>query len=370
MELSELIWFLPWLFIFSNSLILGLLFITVKSKNKRANIYLGFFLWSIVVQIFNDFLSEFSIEEEFGYSLFVIEPFLFGLPLLFFYLLATINKEIKKWHYLLFLPGIFHNVLLYTEGFFLEESSITIYEANVYLLEIILIVYAYIVLQNHCNSIVNFYSNLENKTLTWLKRIFALNILIHFLNISTFIFDLSNIEIIELSIDLSALGLTVFMIFWIAYNGFSQPEIFSQRHFLRNDENMSVERSNPNEVQKNNSEEDTIKFNKIKTQIQKEELFIDPKLNLNSLSEALDLKEKELSRLIKECSDVNFYQFVNSFRVEKFKKLLASKRAQQLSLLGLANEAGFPSKSTFYSVFKAFEGMTPKQYQESLNKSK
>ena len=65
----------------------------------------------------------------------------------------------------------------------------------------------------------------------------------------------------------------------------------------------------------------------------------------------------------------NFYHFTNQFRVKEFKKLLLSTKAKQLSLLGLAEEAGFYSKSIFYTVFKDAEGITPKQYQNQLKKS-
>ena len=387
----DLINFLVYVFVFSNAIVLSILFFCIESKNKKANTYLGLFLGSIVINIFNDFLSELSIEEEFGVSLFLFEPFLFSLPFLFLYLQATINKKIENWHYLLFIPGIIHNVLLFTNGLFLTENGTTNYEASIYFLEIALMVYAFRILQNHQKNLTDFYSDLNNKSLNWLKSIFALNILIHFLSISTFIFDLSHVEIVEYSIDTSALGLTVFMIFWIAYNGFSQPEIFKQRLFLATENNVSVGAANlavtqtiiwEKEIQKPVeiielkdkkepiiSETDLQQFNEIKEKIQEQELFINPKLNLRGLSEALGVKEKELSRLINECGKVNFYQFINEYRIEKFKQLLASSNAHHFTLLGLATEAGFSSKSTFYTAFKKLVGMTPKQYEKSIKKS-
>ena len=83
----------------------------------------------------------------------------------------------------------------------------------------------------------------------------------------------------------------------------------------------------------------------------------------------LEVKEKELSRLINECGDVNFYQFINKYRIEKFKELIQSPNAHHFTLLGLATEAGFSSKSTFYDAFKKMEGMTPKQFEKSLKQS-
>jgi len=75
MGATDFVNFLVSIFIFSNAIVLSILFFSIKSKNKKANIYLGLFLWSIVVNIFNDFLSELSIEEESGISLFIAFTF-------------------------------------------------------------------------------------------------------------------------------------------------------------------------------------------------------------------------------------------------------------------------------------------------------
>ena len=382
MEVYELIWILSAGFILSNSTVVGLVFLVAKSSNRRANIFLGLFFWSIAGNLLNDLLSEFQINEGLGVSLFIVEPFLFNLPLLFLYLLATINKEIRKWHFLLFLPGVLHNVLIHAGGLFLEEGVTTIFETIVYILEIVLLVYAYSLLQYHHKRIVHYYSDLENKTLTWLKSIFALNLLIHFLSISTFIVDLSHMEILEFAIDTFAIGLSLFMVFWTAYNGFSQPEIFKQ-HLSLTEQNLgSIEptrapslgehslRPEKNEPQFGGgkpmiSELDIQRFNAIKELIQEQELFTRPKLTLRDLSEAADLKEKELSRLINECGKINFYQLINGYRIEKFKALSETSTADELSIWGLAMEVGFNSKSAFYSAFKEHEGMTPFQYQKT-----
>lgn len=375
MEVSELIWILSAGFILSNSTVLGLVFLVAKSSNRRANIFLGLFFWSIAGNLLNDLLSEFQINEGLGVSLFIVEPFLLNLPLLFLYLLATMNKEIRTWHFLLFLPGVLHNVLIRAGGLFLEEGVTTIFETIVYFLEIVLLVYAYSLLQYHYKRIVNYYSDLENKTLTWLKSIFALNVLIHLLSISTFIGDLSHMEILEFSIDTFAIGLTLFMVFWTAYNGFSQPEIFKQHlslttHNLGSTETTILKKTRDVNLEKDViSELDIQRFNAIKELIQEQELFTKPKLTLRDLSEVADLKEKELSRLINECGQSNFYQLINGYRIEKFKALSETSKAYELSIWGLAMEVGFTSKSAFFSLFKEHEGMTPLQYQKTQKKS-
>jgi len=391
MGVEELIQVFINMFVLSNALLLSLLFLIVKSKNKKANVFLGIFLLSIAFQIFNDFIGELPIEEEFGISIFIIDPFLFALPILFFYLLTTINKRIENWHYLLFIPGIIHNLLLHFGGFLLSENWLSIYEPIFYFSEILLMVYAFRILQVHKKNISDFYSELEHKSLTWLKSIFMLVILMHLFNIVTVFFDLSNVEILELVVENVSFGLLVFIIIWIAYNGLSQPQIFLQPLFhkpknvtkngmpnLASRQKRTIEKniqSANEELQttgiedSNRSESDIQQFNIIRSQIQQQGLFTNPILNLRTLALELDLKEKELSRLINECGKVNFYQFINEYRIEKFKQLVQSSKFQQFSILGLASEAGFSSKSTFYAAFKKFEGMSPKQYENSIKKS-
>lgn len=142
MPAIELLEIIP-LLIFSNAIFLGLLFFTIPSGNKRANVYLGLFLWSIALSISNDIFGGMYIEEELDISSFLFEPFLFHLLFLVLYLYKTINKKIDKWYYFLFLPGIFHNILLNLESLSLPESSISIYEYTFYLLEIAIVIYAF-----------------------------------------------------------------------------------------------------------------------------------------------------------------------------------------------------------------------------------
>lgn len=121
MESNEWIVFSISVFVFANVLLVGFLFFTVRSVNKKANRYLGLFLWSIALQIVNYLLGE--IVEESGYFLFIFDPLLFAFPLLIFYMYVSINKRIEKWHYLLFIPGILHNMLLQLDSVFLKERA-------------------------------------------------------------------------------------------------------------------------------------------------------------------------------------------------------------------------------------------------------
>ena len=389
MELSELIVFSLSVFLFSHVLLAGLLFFTLRSENKKANRYLGLFLSSIALQIVNYLLGE--LLEDSGYFLFIFDPLLFAFPLLIFYLYETISKRIEKLHYLLFVPGVIHNMLIQLDGIFLKREGLTLFGILLYTIELLLMIYAFGVLENHKKTIVNFYSEIEQKSLSWLKTTFILVLLIHFFGFSDSIVDVApTLAFLNPFIDLTFFGLHIFMVFWIALYGFSQTKIFKEQNLSKAKNEKIAKSSNWNEnlvitSEKENknfdenkllikqvsitTKQDQQRFKALKIRILQEELYTDPELNLRSLAVTLELKENDLSRLINQFGNVNFYLFINQFRVEKFKELILSTKAQQLSIIGLASEAGFATKSTFYKVFKELEGMTPGEYLISKKKS-
>ena len=62
----------------------------------------------------------------------------------------------------------------------------------------------------------------------------------------------------------------------------------------------------------------------------------------------------------------NFFDYVNNYRVEEFKKLVNDPAKKDDKLIFLAYDAGFNSKSTFNTAFKKFTGQTPSDYRNSL----
>jgi adenylate cyclase len=88
-----------------------------------------------------------------------------------------------------------------------------------------------------------------------------------------------------------------------------------------------------------------------------EKPYLDPDLTLRSLAEMLDLPPNYLSQLLNEGFDQNFAEYVNSYRLETFKTKAADPANAHLTLLGLAYESGFNSKSVFNSFFKKTMGL-------------
>ena len=80
----------------------------------------------------------------------------------------------------------------------------------------------------------------------------------------------------------------------------------------------------------------------------------------------MDLSKGYLSQIINQKEGKNFFDFINHYRVEDVKEKLNDDAYSHFSILGVALEAGFKSKSTFNAVFKKMTGMTPSQFKRKI----
>lgn len=96
--------------------------------------------------------------------------------------------------------------------------------------------------------------------------------------------------------------------------------------------------------------------------MEEKEPYLDPELNLKQLAKAMQTNHTVLSRVINSGFGQNFNDFINSRRVEAVKYKMEDPAVAHYSLLGIANECGFNSKSTFNRAFKKFCGMSPRDY--------
>ena len=99
--------------------------------------------------------------------------------------------------------------------------------------------------------------------------------------------------------------------------------------------------------------------------IEVEKVYRDEDLSLQSLAEKLSIPPRELSQVINEGLDMNYSNFINSYRIEEAKNLLFSPGENHYSILDIAYEVGFNSKAVFNRAFKKFTGMTPSQFRKN-----
>jgi adenylate cyclase len=93
-----------------------------------------------------------------------------------------------------------------------------------------------------------------------------------------------------------------------------------------------------------------------------EKPYLDPQLSLKDLAEKMELSPNHLSQLLNEKMGQNFAEFVNSYRLEEFKARVVAPAHQHLTILALAMDSGFSSKTVFNTFFKKKMGITPRKY--------
>ncbi|MEM6346568.1 MAG: AraC family transcriptional regulator [Bacteroidota bacterium] len=100
--------------------------------------------------------------------------------------------------------------------------------------------------------------------------------------------------------------------------------------------------------------------------MQEEHLYREQDLSRDRVAERLGISPGYLSEVLSKQGDQNFSRFVNSFRIEAVKEMLAQPKFDKYSLLAIGMEAGFKSKTAFYTTFKKATGLTPKAYKQQI----
>jgi AraC-like DNA-binding protein len=106
---------------------------------------------------------------------------------------------------------------------------------------------------------------------------------------------------------------------------------------------------------------------KLKQHMETERPYLAPELTLSELASQLRTNTSLLSRVINTCFGQNFNDFINGYRIAEAERKLQDPRFQHYTLLAVALESGFNSKSTFNRVFKKLKSATPSEVAARLN---
>ena len=143
------------------------------------------------------------------------------------------------------------------------------------------------------------------------------------------------------------------LIYLIGYYSLRQPEIF--RVYVH-----------PKAAKAKRDRLDIITIQRLKKRLQfymeEEHVYLQDDLTLKKLADMIDTSPNNLSWLINQVYQTTFYKYVNQYRVQSFVRRVKNKEHEQKTLLGLAFDSGFSSKSAFNTSFKAETGFTPSQF--------
>ena len=154
----------------------------------------------------------------------------------------------------------------------------------------------------------------------------------------------------------------------IGFFGLQQRDIFpNENYILLKPEEKKSDVGNTNEKYvtsglTNESEQDLYRH---LIQLLTEKAFYKEKnLSLAGLASKLEIHPNYLSQIINKKTEKSFCDFINTFRVNEFIRLVKIPENKQFTLIALAYECGFNSKSSFNRYFKKHTGKTPSQYTD------
>jgi len=349
----------------SVALFIEILLISKRNKSESDLILAGW-LFVILVHLFLFFI--FFTKDVYDY------PFLLGiehpLPLLhgvFLFLYVSFvtkllpeNRRVLLLH---FIPAVLMYAYLLTFFLLPVDQKIWVYKNRgagyelfgmlksyaIAFSGVVYVIWSLALLRRHSNNIRDQFSDLDKVSLRWLRMLtYGLGgiwFLVLFFRHEELIFS----------------GVVVF-VFLIGFFGVRQGEIFARSL-------PPLEDAEPKErYQKSGLTEEVSAdlHQKLKRLMTEEGLYKKSDLSIDDLSSKLGVHSNRLSQVINQREEKHFYDFVNTYRIDEFKRLIALQKNQQFTLLALAYDCGFSSKTSFNRSFKKATGQTPSEYTASL----
>ncbi|MDW3191507.1 MAG: helix-turn-helix domain-containing protein [Cytophagales bacterium] len=215
-----------------------------------------------------------------------------------------------------------------------------------------------LLLFRHQQVVLNEFSYQESITLKWLRNWIVLELVAFF--ISYFVIQAGSVQMFDIVMSFRVLATLISInIFVVGFYGLRQPIIFKQEKTL-------VDQVSDKEKYKSSNlsdEESREILNRLETKMKEDLLFTRQSLSITELANEIDISKHRLSQVINAQQGSNFYDYVNRYRVDAFKARLDDPQYEHLTMLGIALECGFSSKSSFNQVFKRVEGVTPSQFK-------
>ncbi|MEM6719003.1 MAG: AraC family transcriptional regulator [Bacteroidota bacterium] len=346
--------------------VLGILFFLKPKGDRVANSIFGVFLLLFSYnQLFNcAYWSGYdgTYQEHLSFTNFI--PWVSYGPLLYVYMKRVLKSSFSwrdlghllplVWIFFVFAPFYFLSIDVKN-----ELAAANNYEAAVnwwpiprfYMIDVIILLMLFYVVK------IYFLYRKKKQTVNeaqrvWIKSLwlcftgYALVFLLYFVLIHLRLMTISNDYMIGYAM--------IFFIGIVSYFSFMQPNIFSgtvKIPFIKY-QNNGLSSSIALEMK-----------DKLTVLMESEKLYLDSALTLDALSEHLNLSRHHTSQLINEHFQVNFFEFVNNYRINEAIKLLQDKKSK-LNINEIIYAAGFNNRTSFYNAFRKKTGISPKSYRK------
>jgi AraC-like DNA-binding protein len=332
--------------------------VSYKKRKTYSHKILSAFLFSNAIYIIDFLIPE--IENTFRINLTWLNGigftfgFLFG-PLLYIYSRTLTTKDFS------FKPAYLLHFLLFLFAFsfpFLDIQLRFNYIYGIMQLQITAYMVAcFVVILNYRKEIKDYFSSIEKLNLDWMLFVVGAFFIMWMTDLFTFIISKLKLIDLETGIYLVFLSLFINLVFAILifYKALIHPEIFTG--ILKTEIIQKYEKSKLSEAEKSEY------LSRLKKYFDQEKPFLNPSLTITDVASGIQISSKYISQVINETLQKNFYDFINSYRIEEAKKLLFENKFTGKTVLEILYDSGFNSKSAFNTAFKKHTGITPTSYR-------
>jgi AraC-like DNA-binding protein len=360
-----------------------LLLLFKRNKNKSDFLFLGWIL-VILVQIAFYEITIYKFEIHGLWSILVFGLPMLGAPLLFLYILSLTGYRVS-WKTAALHLGVYGiyvalffvfqlkdnlDLTLVNGYFILSENSprwMQFYAIPLAISGLVYCVWDLLLLRKHKRTIVALFSYDEKINLKWVSYV-VYSYLVLFVLASFLIFGATQFQILPIENAFALVGICLsLMLIAFCFYAFRQTAIFSSTNkqetpSLNTDSNLSEKAS----YSKSGLTSEKIKSlaDKLVEHMEIEKPFLDENLSLYLLAKQSEITQPHLSQIINQHFKMNFYDFINRYRVEEAKQKLTSSNFDHLSVLGIAFDCGFKSKSSFNRYFKKYTGVSPSTFKK------
>ena len=354
-----------------HGLILSALLFLSKNKPRKTHIFLALLLIFYTLPVLKSVLIDVGFFE-FNQLSFLPLELIYGLgPALYFYTRTVSDPkyQLTRFDLLHFAPVVIEFIYYLTPSYGLvPHHSFGAVQNTHHLIWMIqqsggvLSILLYLGLSNllllrYSRWVQDNYSDMHRKTLQWLQKPVILYTVFFIL---WFTFRAIDVLYFQDSFNITPyyplLIILSVITYWIGTKGYLQAQITTQGY-------------SQSQTAKSTQQEDqeTLKalYQHLQSQMQDQQLYLNNGLTLTELSQQVDINPRLLSQVINTQARVNFYQYINQFRLQAFKQKLAGNQTQK-GIYDLALDCGFNSKTTFNQIFKADTGLTPSEFKKQM----
>ena len=349
-------------------------------KNRLTNSLLAMLLMSIaiasacVLVLWNDDVGLFNLFDETLLPFFLVTAQLLKGPLLFFYVIALTQDSfvLSRRHLLHVIPMVI--ALLWLIIFQINSSDLRFRDLNETQQQIVNAIWHFIKVMPffyglaavhrvrlYRISLHNQYSNFSSLEPSWLN-ILSLGFLFCW-SFSILVHIIANTVTVDSPQISDFFGITENYLIFILINAiFINSLVHTHKLLTTKPESIkdkTIEKITDSAIQK------------VQEGMQTQKFFLKQNLNIEEFSKRIHLPVKEVSAVINKHYNTNFFEFMNSYRIEEAKRLLSDPTKNDLTIMDVLLEAGFNSKSAFHRFFSRLVGMSPTEFRkQQLDKIK